>query len=536
MQSMQPPPQIIAMVPGASQPSGSTCLWNVHHPVVVQSLEKLPDTVAVVPGMTHKSDVSLQDQDTTTSSSLTKVDSESDHLDTVSSLNSDPKDVFFQEPVSDTNDNVLTQNENQSPNKSQKRQPSTATADLKITKSSKRHATTDMKFRAFDINWQKVSDSILLRLKKLQDFRDKNPTGTVPREKQFPKSELTALANAIVDQLRVINVHITASTMEEVAKQVLSKYPCLNFVDDDGFGTGQSFVVLKHKMINRNTYLNRYKDSDSRSSAAETKRNRNVKAGTIKEYWEVSAEQCSKDILSKLTRDETGVLTVEFLTASQAYIRFYLDQPESLKELLARLPVLRRRQLISFHFEKATGVQLNSLEKMFLAKRAKIIDFSGSSRPALVMDKHATDYDILKFLCSSLGENIVHLIIQKEIGTKVADLTTDCAGPVLVAVDLGNDKHVYYVMVEQVRLTEGTQNVVTAIADLLSVHYVYNFMYMKQISKFLEFVQEYFCKILPVSGSKSRATRKSQQQRMVKRLIEGISSHTATASLARQIN
>lgn len=88
-------------------------------------------------------------------------------------------------------------------------------------------------------------------------------------------------------------------------------------------------------------------------------------------------------------------------------------------------------------------------------------------------------------------------------------------------------------MAEQVRLTEGTQNVVTAVADLVSVHYMYNFMYMKPISKILEFIQEYFCKILPVSGSKSRATKKGKQQRMVKRLIEAISSHQVPASLVR---
>lgn len=84
----------------------------------------------------------------------------------------------------------------------------------------------------------------------------------------------------------------------------------------------------------------------------------------------------------------------------------------------------------------------------------------------------------------------------------------------------------YYVFAEQVRLSEGTESVVVAVTDLMCVHYVHNFMYMKQSSKFMEFVQEYFFKILPTTGSKSNATRKGQQQRVVKRLIEAIANHT----------
>lgn len=120
-------------------------------------------------------------------------------------------------------EDFFSQNEKMSPNSSQKRDLLTITKNMNIKKSSKRYATTDMKFRSFDINWKKVSDSVLAQLKKLQDFRDNNSTLPVPGEIKFPQSDLSALANTIVDQLRVIDVHITAKTMEEVAKQVLSK-------------------------------------------------------------------------------------------------------------------------------------------------------------------------------------------------------------------------------------------------------------------------------------------------------------------------
>lgn len=94
--------------------------------------------------------------------------------------------------------------------------------------------------------------------------------------------------------------------------------------------------------------------------------------------------------------------------------------------------------------------------------------------------------------------------------------------------DLGNSNHVFYVFAEQVQLTEGTEDVIIAISELLAVHYIYNFMYMRSISKFLEFLQVYFFKIIPLTGSKSKATKKSKQQRLVQSVIEAISNHEPT--------
>lgn len=83
----------------------------------------------------------------------------------------------------------------------------------------------------------------------------------------------------------------------------------------------------------------------------------------------------------------------------------------------------------------------------------------------------------------------------------------------------------HYVYAEQVRLTDGSDNLIIAISDLMYVYYIHNFMYMVKTSKFLEFVQKYFLKILTVTGSKSTATRKNQQQRVVARVIEAISNY-----------
>ncbi|XP_058449306.1 uncharacterized protein LOC131429271 [Malaya genurostris] len=407
--------------------------------------------------------------------------------------------------------------------------------NINISKSIKRFASSELKFRCFQINWSKISDVVLNRLQDLQKFRYENPNQCAPRSLQLSKSDWSGVTNSVVDQLRTIDTEIQASVMEKVAKAILDKYPCLNFLDDDGFDTGTGYVWIKHKMLNRNSYLNRFKKEDDEPTLTTIcfRQCRNVRAGTNKEYWESSSKHCSKDVLSTLARNEPEVLTTDFLHNSQSYVRYRFDEDKSLKDILADFPVLRRRRVLNFHFECATGVSINSLAQYFALKKSKLINYSNVVRKSTRLDTTATDVDIFKFLCNLLGEKFEDVVIFKEIGTKIDGISIDCSGPVLVAVDCGNERRIFYVFAEQVRLSEGTESFITAISDLLSVHYVHNFMYMRQISKFLEFVQQYFFKIIPSTGSKSNATRKNNQQRVVKNVIKSISEFCAPL---REIN
>lgn len=90
---------------------------------------------------------------------------------------------------------------------------------------------------------------------------------------------------------------------------------------------------------------------------------------------------------------------------------------------------------------------------------------------------------------------------------------------------MGQDKCMYYVYADQTRLSEGTSDVISAIQDLLCAQFVHNFKYIKAASKFLEFVQQYFLKIIPSSGSKSNAYRVGNQQRVVQKVIDCLSTH-----------
>ena len=63
----------------------------------------------------------------------------------------------------------------------------------------------------------------------------------------------------------------------------------------------------------------------------------------------------------------------------------------------------------------------------------------------------------------------------------------------------------FYVYADHIRLTEGTTDFIQAVQDLIGVHFVHNYKYLKSSSKFLELIQLYFLKIKPDCGSKSNA-------------------------------
>ncbi|XP_062538733.1 uncharacterized protein LOC134207008 [Armigeres subalbatus] len=323
--------------------------------------------------------------------------------------------------------------------------------------------------------------------------------------------------------------------MESVAKDILRKYPCLEIIDDDGYGDGLSYVVFKHKLINHNSYLNRFKEINT-PSPIQANKTRNVRAGTSKEYWIKKTSECTKDILAKLRRDEPGLLTCECLESSQAFIRYRLDEHQNLKTLLLEMPVLRRRQLLYYHFKAATGTNIETLRAFFSSKRIKIIEYSAAVVEPGKLLESCSDIDVFRFMASMVGENVDALVLKKEVGTRMEDINCLVAGPVLIAIDMGNANTMYYVYAEQTRLSEGTEDFVGAVQDLLSVHYVYNFMYLKEASKLLELVQQYFLKIIPSKGSKSSASRVGPIQRVVKKVIETLSLYDAAQPGPSRVN
>ncbi|KXJ84536.1 hypothetical protein RP20_CCG005730 [Aedes albopictus] len=306
-------------------------------------------------------------------------------------------------------DNSLN-DENKSPNVSVKR----CREELPGFHVAKKNVSTGMKFRSFQIKWDKVSDNTLSKLDALQDYKLKHPSSSIPKTMRLSKQERCGLINCIVDQLRAIDTFIPADIMETVAKDILRKYPCLEMVDDDGYGDGLSYVVLKHKLINHNSYLNRFKDQTTRMTP-QTRKCSNARAGTSKEYWAKSSSECAKECFVKLRRDEPNLLSDECLQATQAFVRHRLDSHRDLKTLLLELPVLRRRKLLSYHFNQATGTDIDTLRKYFTMKRIKIIEYSAAvSKPGKILES-CSDTEIFQFLASMVGENLNALVLKKEV-------------------------------------------------------------------------------------------------------------------------
>lgn len=307
--------------------------------------------------------------------------------------------------------------ENVSPNKTRKRKQ--AFSGVKLQKSTKKHAATDMLFVNFKIKWDKVSENYLIKLQNLQKFQDENPDKEVPPSLCILKPELNGFINEVVNQLRLIDVDISAEVMANVAKQIIEAYPCLDSGDDDGFGRGQGYIELKYKMINRNYYLKRFMDEEKTKTPLPLKKKRKIRSGTDKQYWENTTNDCSKEMYSKMLRDEPELMNDELLEQSQAFIRHTLDEQGleqgNLNSIVKRLPVLRRRVLLNYHFLKATGVDVETLRTYFAAKREKIIDYSNGCRKLKHLKDTDQDIEVFSFLCSLVGEEFNDLVIKKEV-------------------------------------------------------------------------------------------------------------------------
>lgn len=300
--------------------------------------------------------------------------------------------------------------ENRSPNVPTKR----PVEQISIVK-PKRKLTTDMKFHSFQIDWTKVSDRLLNKFKDHQEYVDKNPDKPVPREVRISNDDINDLIPVVVEQLRAIDTDISADVMKSVALQITGKFPCLDFPDDDGFKDGKGFVMIKSKLINRNSYCKRFKEGKVVSSSrSDRSKQLNAKSGTLKEYWENTAAECPKAAHSILLRDEPDLLTDSVLEETQPFVRVLLNSQDTHK-MLSKWPVLRRANLLKFHFEKATGRNLNDLSKYWNAKKTKMIDYSRTVKKTIPLGGEATTLQICTFLAFLVGEEINKLIINKEV-------------------------------------------------------------------------------------------------------------------------
>uniref|UniRef100_A0A8D8IXY2 (northern house mosquito) hypothetical protein n=2 Tax=Culex pipiens TaxID=7175 RepID=A0A8D8IXY2_CULPI len=381
-------------------------------------------------------------------------------------------------------------------------------------KVSTKRVSITMKFENFEINWAKLDDAVYERLKNKNESSDQ----------RVSKQDRIKVVNMTIDQLRVIDTQVSACVIETAAKQILQKFKCFQSADDDGCqDQNRGWSTLKTYMINRNSFLNRPQDiNKTPPTSKNTKHLRNMRSGTFASYWNESNASCDKTTTSKLKRDDINILTENFLESCVGFIRHILDQKKPLVEIVNEWPVVRRRQIIEYHFQQATGVNIQNLSAHFKAKRPKIIQFSQQNQKS-ELDENSNDYQILTFLCNYLKEKFDDICCKKELGTKLNEISLS-PGPGLIAVDLGSSQCAYYVFADSARLSEGASTILIALQDLFGILYINNFMYPKGNSKFLEFIQQYFLKIIPAYGSKSKATRVGKQQRVVNRLISELSS------------
>lgn len=380
------------------------------------------------------------------------------------------------------------------------------TAD--IQRPAKINASVAMQFTRFDVNWKAIPSDILTQLECPDE--DCNFSG-------LSETGYNRLVDQVVGQLRVIATRIPATVFRQVASKITTKYSILLDIDDEGTVVGDGSGSLAEKMRNHNSYLNRsYKPGMKLKHKLGKHPSRQCWAGVKEDYYASGEPNVCKDSLMKLTRGE--ITQNDVITKTVKYIRYKIDNSETLKQLIIDLPVLRKTEVLDYHFEMATGVKPETFEKNFKLKRNKLIEISKTYRDKSIHIKDDNELQYFTSISKMLKEDFSTIIFFFEQGHPIENLNIAHPFPVLAAFDRG-DATIYYVHAEGTVLTNGCGSIVTAIQSLFEIYYIYFFHYPKELSKTLEFLQIFLLRIVPDKGTRSTATIVAKQQRLVRGLL-----------------
>lgn len=147
---------------------------------IIEQVEVLPNMFSIVADPSNEvasadpvatqliSDMDEQDEDN-------EINDDNEISDAERSVEPAPSIIVV---TTHANGNVQNnvQDENESPNRPTKRAPNPG-----YQMTNKKHATSTMKFHAFQVNWSKISDTLLKRITSLQEYRLEHPHSAVPR-------------------------------------------------------------------------------------------------------------------------------------------------------------------------------------------------------------------------------------------------------------------------------------------------------------------------------------------------------------------
>ncbi|XP_071053983.1 uncharacterized protein [Onthophagus taurus] len=262
------------------------------------------------------------------------------------------------------------------------------------------------------------------------------------------------------DKMRTLATHISIGVFKIIAAKVIAKYPFI-FKDTDRnnvtIGTGDHGLVSK--LIDRNNYLNRqHKRSitpTTKMPKSKIRKLMNIRSGCARN-WNPEALNVSTDVKHYLQNaqemDDRFWGKMEESFAEQRSFINNFENP-SIQVIKTEWPVLLKKEVIFWHFEKITGCNLSDVKNNLTEKVQDILNIKTKNNK--LGDIHDQLLSSLQLVATHFKEHLtffVDVVDQNETSRKTA---SPCI------IKSGTDENQYFgvyleneLILQEVNLTE----------------------------------------------------------------------------------
>ncbi|CAH0564387.1 unnamed protein product [Brassicogethes aeneus] len=323
------------------------------------------------------------------------------------------------------------------------------------------------------------------------------------------KYVISEIVHIVIEDLRQIKELIPSKVLKRVANSMCEKYPKMfKDVDNDGIVLADGSCSLYCKLHERASYLRRpHKRRNKEIQAVPPKlikKKINVMSGCS--HWESTTPLIDEDI-KKVNlcspHQEDFYILLEKTYGQQRTFLNNIKEPPTVTQSKNEWPVLFKKEAIEWHFQKLTGKDLNTLPTKIQEKTVSILKLRNKGNQY----EDGNWEDSFHFLAKYFKEDITFFynkVKESEEGNEGNLIKT--LGPCVLEIE---NKNRILVFMEKQQILEVSSSL-EGIKLAFGLYYVFNLEYPKETSTLLEFIQRYFLKIHPDSGTRSKKLRASK--------------------------
>nr|XP_023027460.1 uncharacterized protein LOC111515468 isoform X2 [Leptinotarsa decemlineata] len=376
---------------------------------------------------------------------------------------------------------------------------------------------TENFWRNFHIPWHKLPRTIL------------NEIQTGGRGKHIEEEVLSL----VLREMRTIQTRIPLNYFRIIVHKIIEKSPkTFQDVDDDGVVLGDGSSTLLLKLKDRNNYKNQLVKRKHDTAINEIKKRRKTSEICIEETSQIEKKSSpieQRSIEHKITdinRDYENLSDIELeLLLEETYEkqRMLIDKILPIIQMKSMWPCFFQRRFIFWHYQRLMGHSLNQLETAMKMKIDRLLDYLHMKKYIGKTPIEASDTEkymnLLKGLTKHFREVFDYILKTLKSQDQVNEV--ESLRPCLIFVE---DDSKYYIVIEKIIVNDGTTDFIDALKQCYGCFYIFNMKYPERALSTMEFLQRYFMKTHPSTGTKASTsgTNKNSVIRFLKNFAEFI--------------